>query len=397
MKRALTTRSGEPSQRQPIHRETDSASSENQFADYQPINILQMQRTIGNAATRRLLQRQLIQRDNPGDSDVDGTPTAVDTDPEEQDTGSTEDFYDEVEYEIEGEAMLDKLKDTELSKLGKGGDSGMKDSPEYPDWFNKLQQKLILSVTWTDDHEAAHKLLYRYAIEKETKKAGGKLNPALEKFFQYIGRSAANTDANAKYKDEEGHGTRFAGQIGAFSEANSGNRYAWCANATSAMIKEVLAERGLAVQGGFNQEWFNKYKMQVPYPETNTTDLKAGDQISFVGSKTPVTGHVATVIRASGDAIQIVSGNAGGVKGGSIRIEQVNRVQPPAEYIPPIGNRGSNYRGPDLPTDDNVVWVFSVVRLSNIDFSQIDPNDDAALAENGLRRMAPWELNKRKK
>lgn len=375
--------------------------------------VIEMQRMIGNAATKRLLQRE-----TPGSEDVDGTPTAVDYEPDQDGTptaydvepGSEEDQDGiptaedvepgttemETEYEKQGLEMLEKLKDAKLSALGKGGDSGMKDSPEYPDWFNRLQQRLVLSVEWTHDHEAAQNLLYKFAVWKETRKGGGKLNPALEHFFRYIGRSAANTDANAKYKDTEGQSTEFAGQLGAKGEANSKERYAWCANATSAMIKEALTEKGLMVQGGFSQEWFNKYKMQVNHPEASTAELKAGDQISFVGSATPPTGHVATVIRASGDTIQIVSGNAGGVKGGSIRLEQVNRVAPPSNYIAPISNRGSKYTGPDVPTDPNVIWIFSIVRLSRIDLSQIDPNDEAALKENGLMKIPPY-MQKQKK
>jgi hypothetical protein len=376
-----------------------------------PNQIIAMQRMIGNAATKRLLQRE-----TPGSEDVDGTPTAMDYEPDEDGTPtavdyepgesseseseSNDDFYESLEMESESEKqgfeMLEKLKDAKLSSLSKGGDSGMKDSPEYPDWFNKLQQRLVLSVEWTHDHEAAQNLLYKFAVWKETRKGGGKLNPALEHFFRYIGRSAANTDANAKYKDTEGKSTEFAGQLGAKSEENSKERYAWCANATSAMIKEALTEKGLMVQGGFNQEWFNKYKMQVNHPEASTAELKAGDQISFVGSATPPTGHVATVIRASGDSIQVVSGNAGGVKGGSIRLEQVNRVAPPGNYIAPISNRGSKYTGPDVPTDPNVIWIFSIVRLSNIDLSQIDPNDDAVLKENGLMKIPPYMQKKKK-
>jgi hypothetical protein len=336
---------------------------------------MHMQRTVGNAAVGRMLQRETE------------TPAAE----AEESTGSPPDYSDiydkieadapiEKEYEAKGQELLEKLKDA-AKATGSGGDSGGKDSPDYPEWFNHLQQRLVISTGWTEDHEAAQKLLYKYAVWKETDNADGKLNPALENFFRYIGRSAANREANAKYK-EDGQATSNAGELGA------GAGYAWCANATSSMFIEALKEKGLRIKGGFNQDWFNKYKHQVSYPASTTDELKPGDQISFSGKSTPVSGHVATVIEADGDTIKIVSGNAGGTKGGSIRIEQVVREAPPSSYKPMDAiNGGASYKGPKQPSEEGVVWVFSIVKLSKMDLSQIDVNDDALLEQNGLARL----------
>ena len=77
-----------------------------------------------------------------------------------------------------------------------------------------------------------------------------------------------------------------------------------------------------------------------------TEPLRPGDHISLIGPKSPVSGHVATIIKEEGtpdrkatapatlSTVFYISGNAAGVAQGegAVRVEQVTREMPPASY-----------------------------------------------------------------
>jgi len=77
-----------------------------------------------------------------------------------------------------------------------------------------------------------------------------------------------------------------------------------------------------------------------------TEPLRPGDHISLIGPKSPVSGHVATIIKEEGtpdrkatapatlSTVYYISGNAAGVAQGegAVRVEQVTREMPPASY-----------------------------------------------------------------
>ncbi|MHB8626885.1 MAG: hypothetical protein ACYDBJ_08150 [Aggregatilineales bacterium] len=109
---------------------------------------------------------------------------------------------------------------------------------------NILQmQCLNFGTTWGDTEEAAQNLLHDYAVWRATKDNGGRLPPSLEVFFRYIGRSAANLDANRKYANDPAQtyydAPPTAGELGA------GQKYNWCQSATSTVFITALAEIGM--------------------------------------------------------------------------------------------------------------------------------------------------------
>jgi hypothetical protein len=296
------------------------------------------------------------------------------------------------------EALLVKLKfggraSTSLQELGvgqagagSGGHGVVTNLPGLPDWFATIQNTLIASKTWGKPQEDAQDLLHDFAVWYFSKRARGHLKPSLELFFRYIGRSAANRAASSQYK-QDGQAVPNAGEIGA------GQNYNWCAAATSAIFTQALKDKGLSVKGGITQAWFNKYKLQISAPQTHTAELRPGDQVSYVDMNTPPSGHVVTVVEAHNDEFIHVSGNAGGVQGGSVRLGQVKRETPPPNYKWGEAVKVENdptykaYTGPLKPSKPGIVWIASIVRLGDIDQSRIDLNDKATLDKYGLEQI----------
>jgi hypothetical protein len=61
----------------------------------------------------------------------------------------------------------------------------------------------------------------------------------------------------------------------------------------------------------------------------------------------------------------------------------VQQVAPQAAYR----RAQVSSKGPLKPSKPGVVWIESIVRLSDIDPSQIDPNNQATLDKYGLERI----------
>ncbi len=73
----------------------------------------------------------------------------------------------EADFETRGKAAIaavDALTPTWAQT--RAGDSDGGAVKDFAPWFSELQDKLTASVQWSDAHEAAHKLLYRYAVWK---------------------------------------------------------------------------------------------------------------------------------------------------------------------------------------------------------------------------------------
>jgi hypothetical protein len=150
--------------------DTQSADSDHISSN----SVIAMQRMIGNTATKRLLQRE-----SPGDQDVDGTATAFDYEPGTDPAQGEEAYriaitknllegkythsgdYKTREEMIEGKPyqVFDEFIDGELNfllnyylkkwsprvemKKTMGGDSGGKGVIDHPAWVTEFQQKLI--------------------------------------------------------------------------------------------------------------------------------------------------------------------------------------------------------------------------------------------------------------
>ena len=295
----------------------------------------------------------------------------------------------EQEFAERGATALAALENG-VQATGSGGDGVVSKVPGFPDWFENIQDTLIRSTAWGDPQESAQNLLHDYSVWNLSGKQGSNkhLHPSLERFFRYLGRSAANKKTNAAYK-KNGASTPNAGELGA--EGGS----PWCASATNSIFVEALKEKDLWVKTPsrmVNQAWFDNAKLQVGQPQVHTIELRPGDQVSFVDQNTPASGHVATIVEANGDTFTTVSGNAGGVTGGSVRMGQVTRETPPSnyDYWEAIKSKNPTYEGrPKRPSKPGIVWMLSLVRYSSIDPSQIDPNDAATLKKYGLEHINP--------
>jgi hypothetical protein len=130
-------------------------------------------------------------------------------------------------------------------------------------------------------------------------------------------------------------------------------------------------------------------------------ELRPGDYISIIGQG-PVSGHAATVVYAdppSGEGtVHIVSGNAAGVRGGegAVRVEQVTRQKQPGSYnwfkaMEKDKDPSSSYSGPLRPPP-GVVWLVSIVRLSQLDANMLlqgteSASSDELLAQHGLEHF----------
>ena len=108
--------------------------------------------------------------------------------------------------------------------------------------------------------------------------------------------------------------------------------------------------------------------------------MEPGDIISIVGHGPP-SGHVATVVHKEDPSqktgkLDIVSGNAGGVRGkeGAVRAEQVIAVEPPSDYNwSKAYTNDPNYKGPKKAEREPVgcVYVVSITKASKLDPSAL--------------------------
>ena len=210
-----------------------------------------------------------------------------------------------------------------------GGHSAGKSVLEHPPWVGVMQQKLIAKTKWTDDEAATNKLLEAFLVGWTSDKPGG-MASNVEEFYRHTGKSETNKQA---------------GPLGG-AKGNDN----WCAAASSSATVLGLLRKGVRFSTGgppskmlpaelqkqTNRlvEWENKRPGNtVGGTAAWTAQLSPGDIMSIVGSG-PLSGHVATVIEDTGDAIKMVSGNAAGATGneGSVRVEQVRRERPPDSY-----------------------------------------------------------------
>jgi hypothetical protein len=294
-------------------------------------------------------------------------------------------FYEDI-YSDLGKIHIDKLKSGKQNTSStSGGDTKPVDPFSNAPWFTELQNLLIQRTTWGKDEEEAQNLLRDYVMMRIEHSPTGKMYPSILHMLRYIGRSEANDAANAKYKNEEGKATPRASDLGGTKDSAN-----WCAQASSTVIIKALAEKGLKFKNGY-VDWLSKGKGKsklVTGKAAHTAKLSPGDIISLIGFGTPVSGHVATVIEEQGDKILMVSGNAGG-GGGSVRVEEVTRAQPLVAYDwgKAVSENQEAKPGVNKPGKAGEIWVVTISQLSQLDLSQIDPNNKAQLEENGLERM----------
>ncbi len=290
----------------------------------------------------------------------------------------------EGEFASEGKTALGTVQAAGGPRLGSGGDTVGASVEGYPSWFGELQDYLVNSGTWTDAHEQAQNVLYRYAMWK-TECNLGYVPASVEFFFRYIGKSDGN-NASAKK----------AGKKGAEDLGGYGNSKNWCAQATTMAAEKALKERGLKFRGGIAawiQGSFGKAQGGSYWcTKCNGVDLGAGDSVSYLGKNhNNTTGHRVTVLENLGGGVFThVSGNAGGGGSGSVRIGTSKRSDVPKGWSPDAGMKQANPK----PTDDSV-WVYSLQKTGDV-FAELakldgvaptDPKYDALLQELRLSRI----------
>ncbi len=290
----------------------------------------------------------------------------------------------EAEFASEGKAAMSAVQGMGGPRLGGGGDTAGASVEGYPSWFGELQDYLVNSGSWSDTHESAQNVLYRYAMWK-TECNLGYVPASVEFFFRYIGKSDGNNAAAKK-----------AGKKGAEDLGGYGNAKNWCAQATTMAAEKSLKERGLKFKGGvaaWIQSSFGKAKGGSYWcTGCNGVDLGPGDSVSYLGKyHNNTTGHRVTVLENLGGGVFThVSGNAGGGGSGSVRIATSKRSDVPKGWSP---DRGMNQPTPK-PTDDTV-WVYSLQKTGDV-FAELakldgvaptDPRYDGLLTELRLQRI----------
>jgi len=274
---------------------------------------------------------------------------------------------DEAGFDTAGKAAIAKVDAATASyaKLPtpKAGDSEGGKVKDFADWFSELQDKLAAAGSWTDDHEAAHKLLYRYAMWKMGQ--WGITVPAnVEYMFRYLGKAENNQPVIARRNREiqKTGGVYMTETSRFFGSPNAAN---WCAPASSIPIWKVLQKQKMWLMDGGDPQgtWSVKVKIQVLGDALDGVEIAAGDYLRMVNHVGPLSGHIGTALKAdpaTGTSQQIwyVSGNAGKYGGGSVRIDSVKREKPPASYsyarVSGIGNRRDNLVGKQKKDEKDV-------------------------------------------
>lgn len=286
----------------------------------------------------------------------------------------------EGEFASEGQAALSAVQALNGPRLNGGGDTKGMDVTGYPSWFTELQDYLINGSSWSETHEKAQNVLYRYAMFK-TEADLGYVPAAVEYFFRYIGKSGGNNIAVTK-----------AGYKGSEDLTGGSKSKNWCGGATSLAAVNALKERGLRFKGGI-EAWINSRRGKTSagtywHTKANGVALSPGDQVSYTGAHhNNNTGHRVTVIQDLGSSFTHASGNAGGGGNGSVRIGVSKREDLPAAFNP--GEKKTEPR----PKGD-AVWVYSIQKVGDV-FAELakldgvpasDPRYNPLLAELGLER-----------
>jgi hypothetical protein len=220
--------------------------------------------------------------------------------------------------------------DTSATTPG-AGDSAGKGVSAHPPWVKALTNKIMGRAKWDEDDRATQRLIEAFLRRFARDAGGGGLPPGAEQLFHMIGSGETNGEANA---------------LQGFKGGSN-----WCAPASHVGLILGMYNRGirfktdthstkygaeLQKQIGKYAEWTKQPGHVVSGAAAHTAQLAPGDIISVVngGKSGPLSGHVATVVEHVGEKIVYVSGNAAGVVAfeGGVRIEEVQREQPPAGY-----------------------------------------------------------------
>jgi hypothetical protein len=298
----------------------------------------------------------------------------------------------EADFETKGKAAIaavDALTPTWAQT--RAGDSDGGAVKDFAPWFSDLQDKLSASVQWSDAHEAAHKLLYRYAVWKVGTQWGMNPIPAnIEYLFRFLGKAEDNQPPISRMNGQiRMHGGVLMTESSAFF--GSPGAAAWCAPASSIPIQAVLRKLKIALMDGGDPQgaWAKRANIVVAGDDLDAVAITPGDYLQMVGHGGPLSGHIATAMRvdpATGPAqtIWYVSGNAGRFGGGAIRIDSVTRERPPAGYsyrrVSGLGNDRNNLGGDIKKREANVEKLRSQGHWDGSQVNDVTDGNNAAEA-----------------
>ena len=364
--------------------------------------IAALQRTAGNAAVTRMLAR---------DPAPDATAPAATGDVQQRLMSGA--FDDSGDYKPDGTGFaagdLDGLLkqtgsawgggiDTAAPPTGQsadgqpsGGDSAGKSVAEHPPWVAAFQNKLIgVLGTWSPDDKVAQRLMQVFLRAWTRKRNAGTMAANVAVFYQYAGAHEENAAS-------QGLGT--AGAKGV-EQSN------WCQQASTYAVCEALLRNGLRFksppgqetkerlgtsrinevgkQAGRYEKWLNSD------PKGRMELLSPGDVVSFYSAAhgPTSTGHVVTLVTgaAPGEeaALTVVSGNAGGE---AARVEEVQRVKPPAGLFSGSAKRPSGSKDVFIWSLQRSSLLNAVIGIANSD----QQFSDSEIAGAGLERCKPLD------
>lgn len=269
----------------------------------------------------------------------------------------------------------------DASAVAKGGDSSGKSSGDHPAWVKAFQEKLmgLSKEEWGEDAEAAQKLCEAFLLAWAAQKNGGSVPGNVATLMGQVGGSESNKQAQ---------------HLGGWTDDPKTARDEgkdWCAEASNNAVIIGLMRAGLrfsAIKPWKKGPVLVDIKKQAEHFVDKWAKIhgksdglvEPGDVISIVGHGPP-SGHVATVAakedpKSKTGKMDIVSGNAGGVRGneGAVRAEQVTVVEPPADYnYTRARSNDPAYKGPKKAEREPVghVYLVSVVKASRLDPSAL--------------------------
>ena len=385
--------------------------------------ILALQRSAGNAAVARMLARQGAAAPTaPGDAAPAAGDAATSAHTREHLMSGA--FDDTGEYKPDGTGFTAGDLDALLKEMGagwgggidttapptgasaeggpapSGGDSAGRSVGDHPPWVAAFQSKLIgVLGKWSADDRVAQRLLQVFLRAWTRRRLGGDMPASVAVFYGYVG---------AHEENEASQGLGAAGAQG----KDSAN---WCQQASSYAICEALLRNGLRFKsppGMQNTERFGKSRTSEVAKQAGRYEtwlkgaggertawggdkcwasaLSPGDVISFYSAAhgPTSTGHAATVVTGAGPAqeaaITIVSGNAAGE---SIRVEEVQRVQPPPGLFSGSAKRPAGSKQIFIWSLQRASILNAVVGIANSNAQFSDADVEAA----GLERCKPLD------
>lgn len=281
----------------------------------------------------------------------------------------------------------------------KAGDSDGGAIKDFAPWFSELQDKLTASVQWSETHEEAHRLLYRYAVWKVGMMGINPIPPNAEFLFRFLGKAEDNQPPINKLNSQT---LRRGGVLMTESSTFFGTpgAPAWCAPASSIPIQKVLERFKIYLMDGGDPQgtWAKKTnpKVAVSGAALESVELTPGDYIRVVTHSGPLSGHIATVLKAvpsrgETQTIWYVSGNAGRYGGGAVRIDSVTRERPPAGYdygrVSDLGNDRNTLKADIKKQQEDIDAARAVSHWDDKRFDDVSDANQAADAHHNAMQQ----------